>query len=158
MPKNKKTDKGFQRAVGLYRDGSGSRVIFLPSSEASETPETWLEKMKQVEKVNYGRVTVVVKTLYSADGDYDGYPACALFLFPGDEEGRLDDGKGPDGRGTVLYDYTPAQLAEGGSTYRSHTLGLLTNYTDIKKLRDTLTVALTDMRKRKKNKSLAHAV
>ena len=153
--KKKSRDEGIQREVELYRDGSGSRVVLLP--QPTETPETWLDNMKKVSKVNYGRVTVVVKTLYSADSDYDDYPGCALFLFPGDKRGRLDDGQGPDRQGTILYDFTPAQLAEGGSIVHLHALTLLTNYGDLKELRDALTTALNDMSKRKRGKRLAES-
>lgn len=146
-PRNRNRNEGIQREVELYRDGSGSHVVLMP--QPTETPETWLDNMKKVSKINYGRVTVVVKTLHSAPSDYDGYPGCALFLFPGDKRGRLDDGQGPDRQGTILYDFTPAQLAEGSSIVHPHALTLLTNYKDIEELRDALTAALKDMRKRK---------
>ena len=145
--KKRTRDEGIQREVELFRDGSGSRVVLMP--QPTETPENWLDNMKKVSKINYGRVTVVVKTLSSAPSDYSGYPGCALILFPGDKRGRLDDGQGPDRMGSKLYNFTPAQLAEGGSIVHPHALTLLTNYDDVKKLRDALTVALKDIRKRK---------
>lgn len=114
-------------AVELYRMGSGARVV-------ERVPQAgWVQQMGQVKDLNYGEVTIVVRTTLSQG--YDKENGVVMSLLPGKITGDVGDGTNQLHRGVQ-----PVELPDFPSmTGSDDTLTIETSLKDAIALRDALT-------------------